>query len=274
MAQNKAPCRSLFSLPFPGKPQKLEGASPNMRRDALRDVLLDAGADIGLEESDISVRKRSRKGCKFLVFPSISATPFFPMSTQFSPLLPTKRSGARRFWRALGLYLLAALLLLGAFYLEENWRGARAWAAYQRNLKAKGEALDWRSFIPPFIPDERNFAMAPLFVRELRYQPDPKTRTYTFGPAVAFPDDLKDMPSHYSSIFSEFSMIPRQPSRRIAAEHRVFSRFYAGKLESTTVVLRRSEAAGPSALRLAVDQTRGLHRPAALLPAKRRLSPR
>ncbi len=75
--------------------------------------------------------------------------------------------------------LLLALAVLGTlaalFYAVEDWRGARAWAQTQRQLEARGESLDPASFIPPPIPDDQNFAMAPLFVRALQYRPDPQT---------------------------------------------------------------------------------------------------
>ncbi len=92
----------------------------------------------------------------------------------------------------IGACLLALLLLLAAVYLEENWRGARAWAACERELSAKGETLAWRAFIPPPFPDDnRNLAMAPFFVRELHYRVDPRTHVYTFGPPASRPDELK-----------------------------------------------------------------------------------
>jgi len=64
-----------------------------------------------------------------------------------------------------GLAWLAVLVVL--FYAEENWRGARALEIYKRQLAAKGATLDWKSFVPPPVPDSENFAMtqflAPLF---------------------------------------------------------------------------------------------------------------
>jgi hypothetical protein len=59
---------------------------------------------------------------------------------------------------ALGLF--AVLVVL--FYTEENWRGRRAWNECRRELEAKGERLDFKAFIPPPVPDEQNFAMAPV----------------------------------------------------------------------------------------------------------------
>lgn len=116
------------------------------------------------------------------------------MANESSPPI-TKR--ARGKWlRRTGLVLLAFLVLLVAGYLEENWRGARAWSACERDLAAQGEQLAWAPFIPPSIPDEQNLAMAPVFAREFKYRPDPKTGTYTFGVNTSgfSSKELRDMP--------------------------------------------------------------------------------
>ena len=47
------------------------------------------------------------------------------------------------------------------FCLAESWRGKRAWAACKVQLAAKGETLDWESFIPPAVPDSQNIFAAP-----------------------------------------------------------------------------------------------------------------
>ena len=65
---------------------------------------------------------------------------------------------------------LAALATLAAiFYLEEDWRGKRAWENCKHELEAKGAVLDWEKFIPPPVPDDQNFfkatKMAARFVK-------------------------------------------------------------------------------------------------------------
>src|SRR5271157_2193687 len=66
-------------------------------------------------------------------------------------------------WRG-ALFLLAALITLVALLLaEENWRGARAWQNYKREMEAKGEHFDIARLIPPKVPDDQNFAMTPYF---------------------------------------------------------------------------------------------------------------
>lgn len=52
--------------------------------------------------------------------------------------------------------------LLAGVVLVENWRGNRAWAAAENELRARGEPLDLAAFQTPPVPDDRNFFKAPL----------------------------------------------------------------------------------------------------------------
>ena len=68
-------------------------------------------------------------------------------------------------WRVQKRCLLALatlIVLVVTFYAEENWRGKRAWENCRRELAAKGEKFDLLSFAPPSVPDDQNFAMAPV----------------------------------------------------------------------------------------------------------------
>ena len=70
-------------------------------------------------------------------------------------------------WRILKRFLAvfgALVILIVIFYAEENYRGQRAWNLYRDELEAKGEKLDFAEFIPPPVPDDQNFAMAPIVV--------------------------------------------------------------------------------------------------------------
>jgi hypothetical protein len=66
----------------------------------------------------------------------------------------------------IALAVLATLIAI--FYTEEDWRGKRAWETYQREWEAKGEKFDWQVFIPPSVPDDQNFFMAPIFTNLLK----------------------------------------------------------------------------------------------------------
>ena len=67
----------------------------------------------------------------------------------------------RNFKRFLfGLACFATLIAL--FYAEENWRGKHDWEKNKHEWEAKGEKFDFKDFVPPPVPDDQNFAMAPI----------------------------------------------------------------------------------------------------------------
>lgn len=78
---------------------------------------------------------------------------------------------ARRFlgfvltWRRVGFGAAVLATLVAGFYIVENWRGERAWAAARDRLQAAGEPLNLEDFRPTPPPDDENFMMAPVFVR-------------------------------------------------------------------------------------------------------------
>jgi hypothetical protein len=71
-------------------------------------------------------------------------------------------------WRR-GLFALACLAtLIGLFYAEEDWRGWHAWNQFKHQWEAKGEHFDLASMVPPPVPDDQNFAMAPIWVESIK----------------------------------------------------------------------------------------------------------
>lgn len=75
-----------------------------------------------------------------------------------------KTKTGRAEWRmarriCVALACLATAIAL--FYTEEDWRGKHAWEERKRELKAKGEWIEWASLIPPAVPDDQNFYRAP-----------------------------------------------------------------------------------------------------------------
>jgi hypothetical protein len=62
------------------------------------------------------------------------------------------------------LFGIACLLtLIALFYAEENWRAKHAWDKFKREWEAKGVQFGPTAVIPAPVPDDRNFAMAPVF---------------------------------------------------------------------------------------------------------------
>jgi hypothetical protein len=103
-------------------------------------------------------------------------------------------------WRTIRrcLFVLICLLTLVAlFYAEEDWRGRRAWNKYRQELEARGEQLDYRTFIPKPVSDDQNFAATPFikswFLKENR-APD--------GQSKLWPDDYMRVGPNVSSLNS------------------------------------------------------------------------
>jgi hypothetical protein len=65
-------------------------------------------------------------------------------------------------WRRLLIGLGCAVVVIALFYIEEDVRGYLAWHSYKRQVEAKGEKVDWLAVIPAPVPDDENFAMAPI----------------------------------------------------------------------------------------------------------------
>ncbi len=81
-----------------------------------------------------------------------------------SPQTPPQpsRPPCRRWLRRAVLCLAALVVLVAAFYAEEDWRGARAWNQYRQSIEARGESLDLRTYIPKPVPDDQNFLATPF----------------------------------------------------------------------------------------------------------------
>ena len=84
-------------------------------------------------------------------------------------------------WKLLIFLIGFLVLLVVLFYVEEDWRGKRAWEQCKAELEAKGETLDWNAYIPPPVPDDQNFFMAStnILLRFKKVQTDAEYRMVT-----------------------------------------------------------------------------------------------
>lgn len=94
--------------------------------------------------------------------------------------LPKRPSLLRRFavlgWaglRRLALPAATVAVVIGLAYAIENWRGWRTWQAEVQRLNALGISVEFDSYLPPPVPDERNFALTPLMRPLLDYEASP-----------------------------------------------------------------------------------------------------
>jgi len=92
----------------------------------------------------------------------------------------------RNFKRFLfGLACLVTLIALA--YAEEDWRGWHAWNKFKHEWEAKGEHFDLASVVPPPVPDDQNFAMAPIWVESIKATLGPERARRWYGDK--FPDN-------------------------------------------------------------------------------------
>jgi hypothetical protein len=77
----------------------------------------------------------------------------------------------KTFLRILLLTVVALGTAIAIFYAWTDWAGARHWKAVEANLRAKGEPVLMADVVPKPIPDDMNFAAAPIFA-EIQKEPD------------------------------------------------------------------------------------------------------
>jgi tetratricopeptide (TPR) repeat protein len=80
------------------------------------------------------------------------------------------------------LFVLACLLTLTVLgYTEENWRTKHALDKFESHWAAQGEKFDMNDIVPPAVPDDENFAMAPIWVESLKAILGPQKSRQFYG---------------------------------------------------------------------------------------------
>lgn len=114
-------------------------------------------------------------------------------------------------WRLIRRCLIAlawVVTLTALFYGEEDWRGSHDWNKYSKALKAQGEQLDLKNYLPKPIPDAENFAATPeiqsWFIRYTNAPPAGFSNSWTtdaFGQANAMmSSSASDTPRHLTDL--------------------------------------------------------------------------
>ncbi|WP_257314143.1 hypothetical protein [Geothrix fuzhouensis] len=138
------------------------------------------------------------------------------------------------------LYALGGLLaLLVLFHVVENWRGNRAWAAWQKEQEAEGYRFDRTSYVPPAVPDDENFAAIPRIAAAIQGThplltlpanwPDWKAdwrearHMDLEAYAAAFPGgDVPKGLGSYQKVLDEVGMAAARPGCRLAIDYAHF----------------------------------------------------
>jgi hypothetical protein len=137
------------------------------------------------------------------------ATPLFPHYTNFESFIGYAFTGMIGFIVAVGLVFLfyrivrwifcwlhfkrflfavaCLATLIALAYAEEDWRGWHAWNQFKHQWEAKGEKFDLKDFVPPLVPDDQNFAMAPIWIESIKATLGPKNSRRWYGDK--FPDN-------------------------------------------------------------------------------------
>ena len=79
------------------------------------------------------------------------------------------------------------ITLIALFYAEEDWRGKHDWEKFKHEREAKGERFDPAGVVPPAVPDDQNFAMAPIWVEFIKARLGPERARLWYGDK--FPDN-------------------------------------------------------------------------------------
>jgi len=85
-------------------------------------------------------------------------------------LIPIFRWLFWKHWRRTFFALACFATLIALLYAEEDWRGKHDLEKFKREWEAKGEKFDYASVVPPAVPDDQNFAMAPIWVDSIKFE--------------------------------------------------------------------------------------------------------
>ena len=148
--------------------------------------------------------------------------------------------------RALRIYLfllVCLVTLIALWHAEENWRGARAWNSYKRERAASGYSFDWRTVVPPRVPDEQNFTMTPFLVPLYDFEPGTQDVRDTKA-AMRAKDFAKDFPTGWGWT-SEIDLVAianvlLKPKEQPTAQTQITDR-----KEAARIILQRAEQYSP-----------------------------
>jgi hypothetical protein len=84
-------------------------------------------------------------------------------------------------WRRILFALACLATLIALFYAEEDWRGWHTWNQFKTEWAAKGEKFDMAGVAPPPVPDNQNFALAPIWVESIKAILGPQRAQQWFG---------------------------------------------------------------------------------------------
>ena len=123
------------------------------------------------------------------------------------------------------LVLAVLATLVAVFYLEEDWRGKRAWENCKRELEAKGVVLDWDKFIPPPVPDDQNFytASTNIALKFVKARNEAESEAASRLPWFRLPLEPKIIIAEVTVISSNTDAIPDDADLYLHYDHSVLT---------------------------------------------------
>jgi len=88
------------------------------------------------------------------------------------------RGTVLRFAAGMGALAATLALIVVSYYGYQNWRSERAWVAFQKGVKQKGESLDVAARLPGPVPENENFARTPAFQELVNRKGDETARLF------------------------------------------------------------------------------------------------
>jgi len=125
----------------------------------------------------------------------------------------------KKLLRILPLAAVALATLIALFYAWTDWAGARRWKSVEAALRAKGEPLTIAEVEPAPIPDEINFAAAPIFAEIARTRDSKAWRLSKIPSFKGSPGkDSSDLVNAARSVDPKFAGTDAEAARLILSE--------------------------------------------------------
>lgn len=147
----------------------------------------------------------------------------------------------RHLWhtRPVQVLLLVCAVLIVMLYVEENWRGQRAWERCKSQIAAQGASLDWSNYIPASVPDEQNILKVPIM-------------SESFG--ERFPNDLgrrlgtlyQFAQEHSTNLLAEITIVPVPTNSSTSAADLVLQYRFSALVPAVSTT--NAQAYGPEVL--------------------------
>lgn len=138
--------------------------------------------------------------------------------------------------KIIGVHIILILVAIVFFIAHENRQAERDWNEFNTHWEAKGEIFDLEKFIPPEIPDEENFAAAPIIAELFDASNEPR---------------LSGLDLHKIPGLVEYSKYGDNPDQYLGGPNMKFTDYFkkldsfSNEAEAAKVILEKLSAVAP-----------------------------